>query len=139
MKRGARWNLYARRPSRNAYRGRIDCNKFEAGVAPAWQPMFERSDNVMPVAAERAMIAVMEYNDVAMRATQARGSREPGDQTFRRLRLPIPAKPRPHYDSLHAGAVNLSIEQRAAITVRRAHPTRRGRVGGGRNRDLASL
>ena len=49
----------ARRPSRIAYCGQIDCNKFEAGVAPAWQPMFERSDNVMPVAAESAMIAVM--------------------------------------------------------------------------------
>jgi len=56
---GARRNLYARRPSRIAYGGQIDCNKFEAGIAPAWQPMFERSDNVMPVAAESAMIAVM--------------------------------------------------------------------------------
>ena len=57
--RAARRKLFARRPSRIAYRGRIDCNKFEASVAPTWQPMFERSDNVMPVAAESAVIAVV--------------------------------------------------------------------------------
>src|ERR1700680_1073031 len=98
MKRGARRNLYARRPSRNAYRGRIDCNKFEARVAPTWHPMFERSDNVMPVAAERAMIPVVEHKDVAMRAARPRGPRKSHDQTFRRLRLPVPANSRPHYN-----------------------------------------
>src|ERR1700674_3888157 len=107
---GARRNLYARCPSRNAYRGRIDCNKFEAGVAPAWQPMFERIDNVMPVAAERAVIAVGKHDDVAMRAARAGGSRKPGDQTLGRLRLPVPTNRRPHHDSLHAGAADLSIQ-----------------------------
>src|SRR6266853_1124140 len=83
----ARRNLCVRRLSRIACRGRIDCNKFEAGVAPAWQPMFERSDNVMPVASERAMIAIVKHDDVAIRAARACGSRDPGNQTLGRLRL----------------------------------------------------
>src|SRR3977135_183225 len=87
---GVRRNLYARRPSRIAYCGQIDCNKFEARVAPAWQPMFERSDNVMPVAAESAMIAVMEHDDVAVRGAWTTDAREPCDQTLGRLRLPVP-------------------------------------------------
>src|SRR5712691_5672308 len=135
---GAHRNLDARRPSRIAYRGRIDCNKFEASVAPAWQPMFERRDHMMPVAAERAMIAVMKHNDVAMRAARARGSHQPRDQTLWRLRLPVPTNPRPHHDPLHVGAANLSIQQRAAIAVRRPHPARRVRTRGGGNGLLAT-
>ena len=42
------------------------CNKFNARVAPPWQPMFERSDHVMTVATQRAMIAVMKKDDVAL-------------------------------------------------------------------------
>src|SRR5882672_1233578 len=106
----ARPNSCERRPSRITYRARIDCNKFEAGVAPAWQPVFERSDNVTPVATESAVIAVVKHNDVAMSAARAPGSREPCDQTLGRLRLPVPANPGPHHDSLDAGAANLSIQ-----------------------------
>src|SRR6266699_495356 len=126
VKRAARRNLSARRLSRIAYRGRIDCNKFEAGVAPAWQPMFECSHNMVAVAAESAMIAVMKDNDVAMRAARARGSREPRNQALRRLRLPVPTNPRPHHDPLHAGSVDFCVQHGTAIPIRRPHPA--GRV-----------
>ena len=47
---------------------RFHCNKFHARVAPAREPMFERGDDMLAVAAESAMIAVVQHDDVAAAA-----------------------------------------------------------------------
>jgi hypothetical protein len=36
-----------------------NCNKFDARVTPARQPMFERSDNMETVASQSAMVAIV--------------------------------------------------------------------------------
>ena len=53
--------------------------------------MFERGDEMMTVAAQCAMIAVMHDDDVAVRVIRARDMRESLDQALRRLRFPVPA------------------------------------------------
>src|SRR5258708_18012402 len=136
---GARRNLIARRPRQIARRARFNCNKFEARIAPTWQPIFEGGDNMMPVAAESTMIAVVKHHDVALRAARTRCSRQPGDQSLRRLRLPIPSNPRPHHHALHSGPLNFRLQQRRAVTIGRPHPARRIRMGGLGNRALATL
>lgn len=100
--------------------------------------MFEGRDDVMPVAAQRAMVSIMQHHDVAPRPARTRDAREPLDQSLRRLRIPIPANFRPHDHALHSRPAHFAAEQRAAVTVRRPHPARRSSHGGG-NRGLASL
>ena len=116
---------------------RFHCNKFHACVAPAREPMFESGDDMMAVAAESAMIAVMQHDDVAVRPVRARDAREPFDQALGRLRLPVPANFRPHHDAPHSRAANFSAQQRAAVAVRRPHPARRFRASGCGDRVLA--
>ena len=106
---------------------------------PTRQPIFEGGDNMMPVAAESTMIAVVKHHDVALRAARTRCSRQPGDQSFRRLRLPIPSDPRPHHHALHSDTLNFCLQQRCAVTVGRPHPARWIRMGGLGNRALATL
>lgn len=112
-------------------RRRIYCNKFHARIAPARQPVFERGDDMAAVAAESAMIAVVQHDDVAARPVRARHARESGDQAVGRLRFPVTEKFRPHDDALDPRATNFSAQQRASVTVRRTHPERRSRVKGG--------
>src|SRR6266700_2053020 len=78
---------------------RINCNKFIARVTPSRQPMFKRRDDVMAVAAQGAMIAVMHHHDVTMRPARTRDARQALDQFLGRLRLPIPTDFRPHRDA----------------------------------------
>ncbi len=87
--------------------------------------MFERGDDMMTVAAERAMIAVMQHYDVAAPPTWTRHMSEPLDQAPGRLRLPVPANFRPHHHALHSRAPYFRAQQRTPVTVRRPHPARR--------------
>jgi len=99
--------------------------------------MFESSDDVMPVAAQGAMIAVMQHDNIAMRLVWARNASEPLDQSLRRLRLPVPANFRPHNDAPHSRAKYFAAEQWTPITVWRPHPARCSGHSSG-NRNLAS-
>src|SRR4029077_17966485 len=64
------------RIARCTYGRRFHCNKFHACIAPAREPMFERGDDMLAAAAESAMIAVMQHDDVAIRLLQTRDARE---------------------------------------------------------------
>ena len=101
--------------------------------------MFESCDHMVTVAAEATVISVMHHHNVALRPILAGDMREPFDQAPWRLRFPVPADFRPHYDALHSRAANFSAEHCAPVTVRRAHPARRFAAGGGGNGVLATL
>src|ERR1700686_1828151 len=100
--------------------------------------MFESGDHVMAVAAERAMIAVMQDDDVAPRPVLARDARKSFDQAIGPLRLPVPANFRPHHYAANSRAANFSAQQRASVTVRRPPPARRFRARGRSARVLAA-
>jgi hypothetical protein len=99
--------------------------------------MFERGDNVMPVAAQSAMVAVMKHDDIAFRAAGTRDAREPRNQSLGRLRLPVPTNPRPHHHALHSRAANFTAKPWAPVPIGRTHPTRRISLDSSGNRDLA--
>src|SRR5271168_2331965 len=75
----------ASRAARTRSGRRTHCNKFQARVAPARNPVFESRGDMMAFAIRSAMIAVMHYDDVAMRSVHARNARERCDQSLRRL------------------------------------------------------
>ena len=52
--------------------------------------MFESRYDMPPVATERAVIAIMQHEDVAVRAAGGCDAREPRNQPLRRLRFPVP-------------------------------------------------
>ena len=100
--------------------------------------MFEGRDDVLAVAAQGAMIAVMQHHDVPVRPVRARDACEPLDQALRRLRLPVPANFRPHHHTRDSRAARFPAQQRAAVAIGRTHPSRRP-PRGGRYCRLASL
>src|SRR5258708_26037969 len=65
----------SQRIARFTYGRRLHCNKFQARIAPAREPMFERGDDMMTIAAQSAMIAVVQHDDVAVRPVRARDAR----------------------------------------------------------------
>ena len=100
--------------------------------------MFESRYYVTTLPAERAVIAIMQQDDVAVFAVRTGDAREPANQLLWRLRLPIAANFRPHHYALHPRTLNLAVQQRIPITIRRAHPARRFRLRGCGNGILAS-
>jgi hypothetical protein len=72
--------------------------------------MFESRYDMPPVATERAVIAIMQQEDVAVRAARAADAREPRNQPPGRLRFPVPAHLRPHDDSLHSRAADFPVQ-----------------------------
>jgi hypothetical protein len=72
--------------------------------------VFESGDDVLTIAAQRAMIAVVKQDNVAAPSLAGSDPREPGDQSLSRLGHPIPAFSRPHDDPLHSGAPNFLIQ-----------------------------
>ena len=53
--------------------------------------MFESRYYMTTVAAERAVIAIMQHEDITVRASRTSDAREPPDQLLGRLGFPVPA------------------------------------------------
>jgi hypothetical protein len=80
--------------------------------------MFQRGQSMTAIALERAVIAIVQEDDIASTdVTQA------VSDSIRIVRSPIPCFRRPHDDALAAAALDYAIELRAAKTKGRAHPT----------------
>jgi hypothetical protein len=72
--------------------------------------MLERRHDVQTIAAERAMIAVVQHNDIPVRTVRLRYARQTFNQSLRRLWFPVAAQFRPHHNALEARAANFSIK-----------------------------
>lgn len=99
--------------------------KPQAGVFPARQPIFESLQRMFAVAAQDAVIAIVQEDDIA-----APSPPQAVDHGFGRLRRPIAGHSRPHDDSLPAIFAHEAAEKGTAKTIRRAHPLGRRSRGG---------
>jgi len=128
---------------------RVYCNKLQTGIAPARQPMFERSQQVRTVGSRPAEVAVVHEDDlpawpvVALIVARgfarkscflpaidtdaaARGDgRKTFDQTRRGVVAPIIGAKRPHNNRTQARRANGAPKLRPAIAKRRAHTSGR--------------